>query len=70
MNKEDRRIRDFHQEIIDRERLARVAPFLLEACKFALFTIEHREGLRNRKDLFTDDERDKLRDAIRLAEGS
>lgn len=42
---------------------------LLGACRFALFTIEHREGLSHRKDLFTDDERNKLREAIAKAEG-
>lgn len=42
---------------------------LLAACEFALMTIEHREGLSHRKDLFTDDERDKLRAAIAKARG-
>ncbi len=61
--------RKFRAGIIERERLEKAAPALLKACKFALLTIEFREGLRNRKDLFTDDERDILRYAIRAAEG-
>jgi hypothetical protein len=50
-------------------RLIAAAPELLEACRFALLTIEHREGLRHRKDLFTDDERNILLTAIAKAEG-
>jgi hypothetical protein len=47
---------------------ATALPELSEACCFALFTIEHRDGLRYREDLFTTDERNKLRNAITLTE--
>jgi hypothetical protein len=47
--------------------LISAAPDLLEACRYALMTIETR--LKHRKDLFTDDEINVLRKAIRKAEG-
>lgn len=50
-------------------RLIASAPELLDALRFALLHIEHRDGLKHRKDLFTDDERDYLRAAIAKAEG-
>jgi hypothetical protein len=47
--------------------LLAAAPDLLDACRYALMTIETR--LKHRKDLFTDDEINVLRKAIRKAEG-
>lgn len=49
--------------------LIAAAPELLEACQWVLFHLEHREGLRHRKDLFSDDELNRLRTAIAKAEG-
>ena len=69
MSNENQRQQKFLAGIIERKRLEKAAPALLKACQFALLTIEFREGLRNRKDLFTDDERDILRFAMRAAEG-
>jgi hypothetical protein len=51
----------------DTAQLIAAAPALLEALEFALLTIEHRDGLKHRMDLFTADERAKLRAAIALA---
>jgi len=53
----------------DNARLIAAAPDLLEALRSALFTIEHRNGIRHRLDLFTADEREKLASALRKATG-
>jgi hypothetical protein len=58
------------EELAANARLIAAAPELLDACRFALFTLQHREGLRHRLDLFTEDERSMLRKAIEKAEGS
>ena len=41
---------------------------VLDALRLALNTIEHRDGLKHRMDLFTADERNKLRTALAHAE--
>jgi hypothetical protein len=50
-------------------RLIAAAPDLLAALEFALATLDHRDGLRHRMDLFTGSERDTLRAAIAKARG-
>ena len=52
----------------DKQLLA-AAPDLLDALTGIVFTLEHREGLKYRKDLVTDDELGRLKAAIAKAEG-
>lgn len=49
--------------------LIAAAPDLLAALEYIVMHLEHRPGLAGRKDLWTDDEMDHLKSAIRKARG-
>jgi len=53
--------------VADTATLIAAAPLLLDAAIFALQSIEFRDGLRGRMDLFTADERAKIRAAVTAA---